>query len=702
MSLIEYPATRRTRDVDERAGVQFPDPYRWLEESTDEVRRWQQQQSELAADSVRRWPHFESLKRWVAHFSVARAALPRRVGNRWFRISASEGATQARVIVAESPGAEGRVLFDPVSENAHSPPFVSWISPSPDARTLALGVCADGSENNTVRLIDVATGERLEGAPNQVLMDAWLGGVHWLKDSSGFYYTALTGSTHDFRQAIFFHRMGTAPPTQPVPIPIPGDSRDYRGVMVSRCGRWAAAVHRILTPTPVALLDLTHPNGEWRPFVTDVAGVVAGHVLGDRYIAMTDVEAPRGRVVAIPLDSATPNDPASWQVIVPESEAVIRGLTPVANRLYVNELVDTYARVRVFDGDGSPLGEAPLPGKGAIAELPFPIMNLFSKVHDDAFVFGYSSLTQSAGIYRHRPGEERLETLIEPEVRIENAVIEDRWVTSADGTRVPYHTVRLDSVAPQRPQPTLIYAYGSGGVPLNPQFPGGAAAAFVTAGGVFVQGHLRGGGEFGRNWWRDGVLKNRQNSYADLYAIAEDLIARGATAPRLLGVTGGSAGGLMSGVAITQRPDLWRVAIPRMPILDLIGSARTPYGLYVGALNYGDLNDAKEVRRVAGFSPYQLVTDGTVYPAVYIDAGDTDPRCPPWHARKFAARLQAAQAGEAPILLHVWEKVGHGWATARDVQIEESTEWLAFAMQCLGLIPPPPGPESPLRRPTGA
>lgn len=598
----------------------------------------------------------------------------------------ANGETQARVIVGASAEDEGRVLFDPTWENTISPPFLSWISPSPDGRILALGLCADGSENNTIRLIDVATGKPLSEVPPQLLMDSWLGGVQWLADSSGFFYTALTGSVREFQQAVFFHRLGDPPPRHPEPVPVPASSQDYRAVFVSPCGRWAMAMHRIVTPIPVAVRDLSIPGSEWRPFITAVSGTVAGHVVGNCYIAVTDVDAPRGRVVSIALDSTTANDPTTWREIVSQTDAVIRSVTPVGACLYVTELVDTYHRVRIVDANGSPLGEVPLPGRGALTEMPLPLMNLASRGSADVFVFGFSSLVESPGVYMHRPGADRIETLIEPAARIEGAMVEDHWAVAADGTRVPYHAVRLDRVDTRQPQPTLIYAYGAAGVPLIPQFPG-AMAAFVAAGGVFIHAHLRGGGEFGRDWFYAGTLKNRQNSYADLYAIADDLIEKGVTTAGMLGVTGASAGGLMAGVAITQRPDLWAVVIPRVPVMDIIGGCRERYLAFAASLEYGDLSDPDEVRRIAEFSPYHLIHDATAYPAVYVDAGDTDPRCPPWHARKFVARLQAAQAGDAPILLHVWENVGHGGATAKDVQIEESTEWLAFAMQTLGLTP---------------
>jgi len=440
----------------------------------------------------------------------------------------------------------------------------------------------------------------------------------------------------------------------------------------------------MLNPIPVAVLDLAARKPQWRPFVTDAQGTVAGRVIGDRYVAVTDIGAPRGRVVGIPLDSSTPNDSASWEEIVPESEAVIRSVWPVRDHLYVTEFVDTYARVRMFTVDGRLAGEVPLPGLGAIAELPFPLMNASAPTDESCFLFGFSSLIASWGTYLHRPGANEIVTLVAPEVTLDEAVVEDHWAVSSDGTRIPYHVVRLTRATAELPRPTLMYAYGGFNAPWVPQFPG-AMAAFVAAGGLFVHCHLRGGGEFGLDWWSGGRLKNKQNCYRDLYAIAEDLIARGATRSDVLAVTGGSNGGLMAGVAAVQRPDLWCAVVPRVPLMDLIGACRDPYGRNAVSIDFGNPDDADEVRRLAGFSPYQMIEDGKAYPAVYIDAGDTDPRCPPWHARKFAARLQAAQAEDAPILVRIWSNVGHGWATAKDVEIEEHTEWLAFVMQQVGL-----------------
>lgn len=680
-----YPEARIEQVTDTLAGVSFEDPYRWLEQDSAEVRLWQRAQAELARVHVREWPHYERLRELVGRFYTDRSIpLPRYASGKWFRMRMEEGASQSQVVVSDEPGGDGRVLFDPVRENPSHPPYLSWIAPSPDGRTLALGICDDGSENNTIRLIDVATGRPLSDSPMQRLMDNWTGGVQWLPDSQGFFFSGINGAAVNFKQEVYLHRRLPAPTTVRTDIAWTKVT-EYRAVVVSRTGQHAVALERINSPIPVAIARLADDHLRWQPFVTKVAGTLAGHIVGERYVAVTDVGAPRGRLVAIGLDALDPNDPKNWQELVAESDAVLRSVTPVGNVLYLTEFVDTYARIRIVDLDGKKLGEVPLPGRGATgSSLTNPLSDLLSNGHPDKFVFAFSSLTSSPGIYSHKLGDESLQVLQSPRVCLEDAVVEDCWATASDGTRIPYHVVRRAGVNISRPQPTLIYAYGGFKNPMLPRFPG-AMAAFIAAGGVYVHAHLRGGGEFGREWWHGGRLGNKQNSYNDLYAVAEDLIATSRSEPQLLAVTGTSNGGLMAGVALTQRPDLWKVVVPQFPLLDCIGACRDAYGRLAVTLELANINDPDDVRRLATFSPYHLVRDGVQYPAVYLDAGDTDPRASPWHARKFAARLQRATRSSEPILLHVRENVGHGWATDKNVAVTQYTDWLAFTLRHLGV-----------------
>jgi prolyl oligopeptidase len=729
----DYPPAPRGGDVEVLAGLTFPDPFRALEDGRDPVvAGWQRAQAEIADGYTDGIGGVDRLRDRVARYMDERvASIPRFAGGRWFRPDQS-AAGAAQIVVADRPFGAGEVVFA-AAEHADSQgrtPFVSWSAPAPDGRLLAVGLCYDGSEANTIRIVDVGSGRLLDDRPPHLLMDNWMGGAQWLADSSAFFYVALYGPGSAFTLRIFRHDIGK--PARPDPEPVPlftTAGLDYVGVFVSRGGRWAVAAQGLVRPKPVAVLDLSGSDGRWRPFLTEIEATVTGHVIGDEYVAVTDHGANRGRVVAIPLPtgpptpspstpgpgtpgpstsspstpgpstSGTSHDPATWRTVVAESDAVLCSVTPVGDTIYLTELADTYARVRVVGLDGAELGRVPLPGRGALAAPSFPLMTPLPAGHPEEYLFGFSSLTESWGVYRHRPGDSSIETLRPPRARLD-AVVEDLWATSPDGTRVPYHVVRRPDVPADAPQPTLVYAYGGYNAPFVPRFPRGMAA-FVDAGGVLVHGHLRGGAEFGLDWWRGGRMRNKPNCYADLFAIAEDLIARGRTTAGRLAVTGGSNGGHMAGAAVTLRPDLWRAAVPRVPILDLVGACRDPYGRAAVAEELADPDDPADVAGLAAISPYHLVRDGTAYPAVYLDVGDTDARCPAWHGRKFAARLQEAsagrtgRAGDRPIFLRVWENAGHGWATPKDVEVSEHTAWLAFVIDQLGLTteslcPPPP------------
>lgn len=685
MPSLEYPVSRTVDVIDSPVGVECRDPYRWLESDNPEVLRWQQKQNDLASTQVRAWPYFDKLKPIVeAYFADPIRRLPCRAGGRWFRMGRQAGASQDSAIVSREVFGEGQVLYSPELDNPDEPPHLSWIAPSPNGKVLAVGVCDDGSERNKIRLINTDTGSPLSNPPPQLLQDAWMGGACWLPDNSGFYFLALKGKPEDAKHHILFHDLATGR-QYPVKIPLPDGDHHYIKLSVSSDERFVIAHYSLVNPRPIAFLNLQDSDEVWQPFIPNVDGSMVGYVIGDQYIAVTDVDAPRGRVISVPLLSANPQRKNNWTELVPESEAVISSIVPVRNSLYLLERVNTYSRVRVIDFDGRFVEIVRLPGAGALGELPYAMMNLLPYSQADEFMFSFSTLTQSWGVYSHSLGSIEVDTLLDPEVTIAGAIVEDIWATSADGTQVPCHLVRLAEQTATEPLPTLIYAYGGYNVHMPPQFPLKGMAAFIVAGGAFVLAHLRGGAEFGHNWWQGGRMKNKQNCYLDLYAIAEELINQKRTTANLLAVTGGSNGGLLAAVAATQRPDLWKVAVPRFPLLDLVGALRDSYTRFAIAIEFADVSDADEIRRLVSFSPYELIEQNKQYPSIYIDAGAADLRCPPWHARKFGARLQAVSSSSSPVLIRIWSQVGHGWATARNIEIEQTLEWLAFVMSELGM-----------------
>ncbi|TYB65263.1 prolyl oligopeptidase family serine peptidase [Nonomuraea sp. PA05] len=494
------------------------------------------------------------------------------------------------------------------------------------------------------------------------------------------------------RWRLFFHRIGQPPPTDPEPLNIP---HMYAIPKISRDGRWAVLQVDHLRPRPHFLARLDEPptpdepSWQWREFITDTEHLYKGVLAGDSYVAVTTAGAPRGRLVRIPLDS--PGDPDTWTELIPGGDAVLTGVTLAGDRLVLGELVDTVSRIRVLDLDGKEAGEVPLPGPGSVSSIAQGVVALgvMDQVIgcEDAITFGYTSYTQSPTVYHYALATGALTKLQGAGHTLPGLVTTRIWATSADGTRVPCTLVHRADLDRSRPQPTLIHAYGGFNVAELSSYLG-PLAAFVEAGGVYAHAHVRGGGEFGLQWWEAGRLHVKQNSFNDLYAIAEQLIADGITAPDRLAVQGASNGGLLAGVAVTQRPDLWRAAVCGAPKLDLMRVTRDPIGTAATLPEYGNPNDPADAPVLMGYSPYHHVRPGTPYPAILLDAGANDPRCPAWHSRKFAARTQSATTSPHPVLLRVWEGAGHGGASWSTI-VEQQTYWLAFVMRELDLVPLP-------------
>ncbi|MFD2470380.1 prolyl oligopeptidase family serine peptidase [Amycolatopsis silviterrae] len=678
---LDYPAARTVKDLDTVAGLSFPDPYRWLEDDSAETAAWQEAQNSLTDAYLENLPHLSALRDLVSHCVADGTGspnwmvepAPRFANGRWFRLDRlpdPDYPDRAVLVVSGAPDGPGRVLYDPNGDGNRQ---VSWFAPAPDGKTLACGVCADGSELGEIWLLDTETGGRLPDRIPHPTMGP-LVTPQWLPDSSGFFYTAgdLSGESFAFRA--YFHALGEKPATEPEPV----DVANAPAVQVAADGRHAVAT--AVWPLPQYVCDL--PDRTWRPFVQGIESSVAGVIDGDRYVAVTNHDAPRGRIVAIPFAEPKPSDPATWLELVPQSGRVLSQVRLIGGRLVATGSVDAEARAWVFDRAGRELEEVPLPGRGALPLDVLPSAALAPDGHPDDFVFVFSTPTSSPGLYRYRFGSGQVDTLRAPRVHLPGATVSLRWAESADGTRVPYHLVLPDGA--DGALPALITAYGGGRVAWPAQFPG-PVAAFVAAGGVLAISHQRGGGDLGSDWADAGRVEHKQNSFDDLYAIAEHLLDTGVTTREQLAVTGWSNGGMMAGIAYTQRPDLWAAVVAQCPILDVIGCHRHPYGRFAIGAEYGDLGDPEDVARLARMSPYQLVSDEVGYPALYVHAGGADVACPPGPVRKFVARVQAMAETSAPVLLRVWDDVGHGTATGRSDSVVHAAHWLAFLLERFGM-----------------
>jgi prolyl oligopeptidase len=439
-----------------------------------------------------------------------------------------------------------------------------------------------------------------------------------------------------------------------------------------------------MEPRPHFICDTA--TGAWRPFLRDEPGMFRGTVVGGRFVAITGDGAPRGRLVSIPLD--TPADRETWRELVAASDVVLASVAAVGDHLVLVEFVDTYAQVRVLGLDGRVEGEIALPGRGSVglsggALAPIAFLDCVAVGDRREIAFVYSSLTESPTLCRADVTTLACTPLTAPAWRLDARVSDDA-ATSRDGTRVPYRVVARRDPAVAGPLPTVIVVYGGFNVALLPSWPGETMAAWIDAGGALALAHVRGGGEFGPAWWHAGRLAQRQRALDDLYAVAHDLVVRRITTPGRMAVHGVSHGGTLAAAAAVQRPDLFAAAVVQSPVTDQFGLVRDPITHMIARLDDGDPNDPAMSHVLLEWSPLQNVVDDVRYPAMLLDCSLNDPRCPPWHGRKLAARLQRAAASGRPVLLRLRPTAGHA-AAGEAARRSRHAETLAFFAEELGL-----------------
>lgn len=680
--VVEYPEAQARPERVSIGGIDYDDPYLWLEASTPEVLDWQAAQNALTDRLLAGQAALAaSFEQHLAACFVATVACyaPREIGGQWWRQYRPEHQRYQVIEVSPSPFAPGRIVFDSNALTGIEEPVLGAWSPSPDGTKLLASVSVGGGVPRHL-VLDIASGDIVrDGLDGQ-----GVGFVAWGPASDELYYTGTeveaSGTdkprpvTRMYRQAL---EAGLPRRQEPVEFPHPavwpvlsGDRRFLIAMMDQTAAR------------PAYIKDLA--SGEWRPFLRDLLASCKGHVVGDEYIAVTTLDAPRGRVVGVPLHD--PGQPANWRVIVPETGARIASVTPLDGELIIGDFVDGATRLQRFGSDGVFRGEIALPGQGAVGK--FALGHLLSGIDDLVWTgstglsFIYSSTTSAPAPYRWA-AQSGLERLAAPRIVLDQVEETRHFATSRDGTRVPYRVyrprdARLDA-------PVIVTGYGGFNVSWLPAYDS-MAAAWLMAGGVWVHAHLRGGGEFGTDWWQAGRMDRKQNTFDDLTAVAEALVASALASRDRLGVIGSSNGGLLAGAAIVQRPDLYGAAVPQVPILDLLRFKNDPVTYAIGLADYGNPDVPEHARHLHACSPYHGVVSGKDYPAVLLDAGEHDRACPPWHARKMAARLQAATRGGGPVLLRVRAGTGHN-AMSEGAALARIHEELVFMGWRLGLQP---------------
>ncbi|HWH34114.1 MAG TPA: prolyl oligopeptidase family serine peptidase [Acidimicrobiales bacterium] len=678
-------------DIVERLhGVEVADPYRWLEDGDDpETRAWVDAQNRRTRAAIDALGSRAGLRRRLeALLRAPVVSSPRLRGDRVFTRERGGSADQATLVVrsATDAGQPPRTLVDPATAEDDTC-ALDWFHPSPGGDLVAYGTSTAGDERSTLRLLEVATGAHLD----EVIPHTRAASLAWLPDSSAFAYSrypdpAEVGDEEaGYHRALWWHRLGDDPGRDELiwgddDLP---DRTAWPHVSLSPDGRWML-VHVSLgwSRTDVHLIDRT--TGERRTLIEGEAATTALEVVGERLYGTTTLGAPRGRVVTAHV--AAP-EMSHWETMVPESDAVIDGSVVAGPSLLVASTAVAVARLHRHRLDGSGDVAVELPGIGALAGLdadPHPGPDAGREV---AFL-AFGSFTRPPGLWRWSPGG--LEPWGSPPAGGEVADPDHyrvRQVTypSTDGTEVPMFVVQRRDTVAGPDTPAVLTGYGGFAVASGPAWsPVGVAVA--DAGGLYAVAGIRGGTEHGEEWHRAGMRQHKQQCFDDFLAAADWLVEQGLTSRPKLAIRGGSNGGLLMGAAITQRPDLCAAVHCAVPLLDMV---RFPQFLIarLWTPEYGDPDVAEEFAWLHAYSPYHRVADGTCYPAVLLTTADSDSRVDPCHARKFAARLQAASScpDEHPVLLRTETRAGHGAGKPVGRQADEAADVLAFLFDRLGV-----------------
>jgi prolyl oligopeptidase len=676
---LPYPETPRVDQIDEYFGTPVADPYRWLEDvDSEQTQRWIAEENELSESVLGTVPQRETIRsRLTEVWNYERRSVPEKAGELYAYFRNAGLQNQAVLYVTRDLAEPGRVLLDPNTLSPDGTIALSGSSFSDDGARLAYSVSASGSDWQEWHVRDVASGKDLP----DIVRWSKFSGASWKTDGSGFYYSryAEPASESKFKDTnynhkVYFHRLGTPQSTDLLVYERPDHKEWNFAALTTEDGRYL-------------VLDVSHgTDPENAIFVKDLG--VDGPVVelvppGDAryaYLAndgpvfyfLTTNEAPRGRIVAIELHDR------SRREIVAQTDDPLDGATFFGDRIVASFLHDALARVTVYGLDGRAVGNVELPGLGSVAGFT-------GKRSDREAFYSYTSYTEPASIYRYAVASGLSTRVFTPQIRFDASEFasEQVFYTSKDGTRVPMIVTWKKGTVRDGNAPAILYGYGGFDISVTPAF-SSAVLVWLEMGGIYAVANLRGGGEYGERWHQGGVKANKQNTFDDFIAAAEYLVAEKWTTTPKLAIHGGSNGGLLVGACMTQRPELFGAALPSVGVLDMLRFQKFTIG-WAWTSDYGSSDDPDDVQTLLRYSPYHNVRSGERYPATLITTGDHDDRVYPAHSFKFAAALQHAQAGKAPVLLRVETKAGHGAGKPTAKLLDEVADRYAFLVKTLGV-----------------
>ena len=682
---VQYPETATVEHVDTYHGVEVADPYRWLEDDireNEDVDAWVNAQNEVTFAYLESIPERDVIeKRLTELWDYERFGMPVKEGGLYY-YSYNDGLQNQNVIyVQESLDAEAELLIDPNKWSEDGTVAMASYFPSPDGKHVAYLVQDGGSDWRQARIIEVGGGAVLDDELD------WLKftGLSWAKDGSGFYYSRYpeTKDEEKFQSlnanhAVYFHRLGTSQDDDALVYTQP-DNPEW-GYAASVTDDGAHLVITVWKGTDdryqIVHQDLTAEDAEPEMLIEgfDHDYSLVGSVGSELYFR-TNKDAPRNRLIAIDVENP---EPENWREIIPEAVDVLDGVSLVGGRIIADYMQDAQTVVKIFDLEGRQTGTVDLPGIGTAGGFR-------GTLEDPETFFIYTSYNTPSTVNRLDVETGEVTVFRKPDVDFDSDdyVVRQVFYKSADGTRVPMFISHHKDLELNGNTPAMLYGYGGFNISQTPSF-SITRLAWMEMGGVYAVANLRGGGEYGQEWHKAGTKLQKQNVFDDFIAAAEYLIAENYTSPSKLAILGGSNGGLLVGAVTNQRPDLFGAAIPAVGVMDMLRFHKFTAGRF-WVDDYGSSDDPEEFKALYAYSPYHNIKPGTDYPAVLVTTADTDDRVVPGHSFKYAAAIQQAQGGDAPVLIRIETRAGHGAGKPTDKVVQEYADRWAFLVKNLDM-----------------
>ncbi len=672
---LQYPKADKDGTVDEYFGVEVADPYRWLENDTSaQTAAWVEAENKVTNAFLQKIPIREKLlKRMTELVNYEKIGAPRKRHGKWYYYRNNGLQNQYVMYVMDELGGEPRVFLDPNALSDDGTVALKGVFFSNNGKWAAYSISRSGSDWQEFYVIDLATGKLTDDHVEW----AKFSGAAWLGD--GFYYSAydspaegLEFSNVNEGMKIFYHKIGTPQsedvlfyqnPTQPKRFYTVATNEEETLMYMYESGAGAG--------NNLFMRDLRRPNSQFIQMTDNMDYQYSPiYAEGDKILLYTNYGAPKGRIMTADI-----NKPgvSQWKELIPEQQNVLNGVDVINHQLILNYSQDACDHAFVYGLDGKMRHEVKLPMPGSVGFTG-------SKDGEECF-YAFSSLTMPATIYRYDMDKNESTLYAQPNIKFRQQDYESQqlFFFSKDGTRVPMFITYKKGMKRNGKNPVFLYGYGGFNISLGPDF-SAMRIPFLEQGGIYAQVNLRGGGEYGEEWHVAGTKMQKQNVFDDFIAAAEYLISEGYTSKQKLAIVGGSNGGLLVGACMTQRPDLFRVAIPEVGVMDMLRYHKFTIG-WNWASDYGTSEDSKEMfEYLKAYSPLHNLKKGVSYPATLVTTADHDDRVVPAHSFKFAATLQECHAGTAPVLIRIDTKAGHGGGKPLAKVLEEQADIYSFIL----------------------